>query len=213
MIAFTLNGKPVQVDVPRQMPLLWVLRTRSPDRHEVRMRRRAVRACTVHVGGEATRSCLTTWGGGGEVGHHHRGVGKGKLHVLQEAWLAEDVAQCGYCQPGQIMSAAALLASKPHPTDAEIDDALSGTCAGAAATRASRGRQAGGGVSDDRHPQAVPEGRRSGRRRAARRDLRPSTGARRCRRGRGPFAPSAFLRIDKDGSPSSARRSRWVRAS
>jgi aerobic-type carbon monoxide dehydrogenase small subunit (CoxS/CutS family) len=79
------------------------------------------------VGGEATRSCLTDVGAvEGKAVTTIEGLGKGKLHVLQEAWLAEDVAQCGYCQPGQIMSAAALLASRPHPTDAEIDDALSG---------------------------------------------------------------------------------------
>ena len=84
-------------------------------------------ACTVHVGGEATRSCLTDVGTvEGKSVTTIEGLGKGKLHVLQEAWLAEDVSQCGYCQPGQIMSAAALLASRPHPTDAEIDDALSG---------------------------------------------------------------------------------------
>ena len=128
MIAFTLNGKPVQVDVPRQMPLLWVLRdTLGQTGTKFGCGAGLCGACTVHVGGEATRSCLTDAGAvEGKSVTTIEGVGKGKLHVLQEAWLAEDVAQCGYCQPGQIMSAAALLASKPHPTDAEIDDALSG---------------------------------------------------------------------------------------
>ena len=128
MIAFTLNGKPVQVDVPRQMPLLWVLRdTLGQTGTKFGCGAGLCGACTVHVGGEATRSCLTDVGAvEGKSVTTIEGVGKGKLHVLQEAWLAEDVAQCGYCQPGQIMSAAALLASKPHPTDAEIDDALSG---------------------------------------------------------------------------------------
>jgi isoquinoline 1-oxidoreductase alpha subunit len=128
MITFTLNGKPVQVDVPRQMPLLWVLRdTLGQTGTKFGCGAGLCGACTVHVGGQATRSCLTDVGAvEGKSVTTIEGVGKGKLHVLQEAWLAEDVAQCGYCQPGQIMSAAALLASKPHPTDAEIDDALSG---------------------------------------------------------------------------------------
>lgn len=128
MIAFTLNGKPVQVDVPRRMPLLWVLRdTLGATGTKFGCGAGLCGACTVHVGGEATRSCLTDVGAvEGKAVTTIEGLGKGKLHVLQEAWLAEDVAQCGYCQPGQIMSAAALLVSKPHPTDAEIDDALSG---------------------------------------------------------------------------------------
>ena len=128
MIAFTLNGKPVQVDVPRGMPLLWVLRdTLGATGTKFGCGAGLCGACTVHVGGKATRSCLTDVGAvEGQVVTTIEGLGKGKLHVLQEAWLAEDVAQCGYCQPGQIMSAAALLATRPHPTDAEIDDALSG---------------------------------------------------------------------------------------
>jgi isoquinoline 1-oxidoreductase alpha subunit len=128
MITFTLNGKPVQVDVPRGMPLLWVLRdTLGATGTKFGCGAGLCGACTVHVGGEATRSCLTDVGAvEGKAVTTIEGLGKGKLHVLQEAWLAEDVAQCGYCQPGQIMSAAALLASKPHPTDAEIDGALSG---------------------------------------------------------------------------------------
>ena len=128
MIAFTLNGKPVQVDVSVKMPLLWVLRdTLGATGTKFGCGAGLCGACTVHVGGEATRSCLTDVGSvEGKAVTTIEGLGKGKLHVLQEAWLAEDVAQCGYCQPGQIMSAAALLAAKPSPTDAEIDDALSG---------------------------------------------------------------------------------------
>jgi len=128
MIAFTLNGKPVQVDVSPKTPLLWVLRdTLGATGTKFGCGAGLCGACTVHVGGEATRSCLTDVGAvEGKSVTTIEGLGKGKLHVLQEAWLAEDVSQCGYCQPGQIMSAAALLATRPHPTDAEIDDALSG---------------------------------------------------------------------------------------
>ncbi len=128
MIAFTLNGKPVQVDVSPKTPLLWVLRdTLGATGTKFGCGAGLCGACTVHVGGEATRSCLTDVGTvEGKSITTIEGLGKGKLHVLQEAWLAEDVSQCGYCQPGQIMSAAALLATRPHPTDAEIDDALSG---------------------------------------------------------------------------------------
>ena len=128
MIAFTLNGKPVEVDVSPKTPLLWVLRdTLGETGTKFGCGAGLCGACTVHVGGEATRSCLTDVGTvEGKSVTTIEGLGKGKLHVLQEAWLAEDVSQCGYCQPGQIMSAAALLATRPRPTDAEIDDALSG---------------------------------------------------------------------------------------
>ena len=128
MISFTLNGKPVQVDVPAKMPLLWVLRdTLGATGTKFGCGAGLCGACTVHLDGEAIRSCLADAGSvEGKAVTTIEGVGKGKLHVLQEAWLELDVSQCGYCQPGQIMSAAALLAAKPSPTDAEIDDALSG---------------------------------------------------------------------------------------
>jgi isoquinoline 1-oxidoreductase alpha subunit len=128
MISFTLNGKPVQVDVPGRMPLLWVLRdVLGATGTKFGCGAGLCGACTVHVGGQATRSCLTDVGSvEGQAVTTIEGLARGKLHVLQEAWLALDVAQCGYCQPGQLMSAAALLDAKPHPTDAEIDEALSG---------------------------------------------------------------------------------------
>ncbi len=128
MISFTLNGKPVQVDVPGRMPLLWVLRdVLGATGTKLECGAGLCGACTVHVDGQATRSCLTDVDSvEGRSVTTIEGLGRGRLHVLQEAWLELDVAQCGYCQPGQLMSAAALLDAKPHPTDTEIDEALSG---------------------------------------------------------------------------------------
>ncbi|MBS1108942.1 MAG: (2Fe-2S)-binding protein [Anaeromyxobacteraceae bacterium] len=150
MITFTLNGKPVQVDVPRQMPLLWVLRdTLGQTGTKFGCGAGLCGACTVHVEGQAVRSCITDVGTvEGQAVTTIEGLGKGKLHVLQDAWLEMDVAQCGYCQPGQIMSAAALLATRPRPTDAEIDEALAGNlcrCGTYPRIRAAVRRAAGGG--------------------------------------------------------------------
>jgi isoquinoline 1-oxidoreductase alpha subunit len=128
MIAFTLNGKRVEVDAPPDMPLLWVLRDLLRlTGTKFGCGQGLCGACTVHVGGEAVRSCQADAStvAGRDV-TTIEGLGKGKLHVLQETWLELDVAQCGYCQPGQIMNAAALLAAKAHPTDAEIDAAMAG---------------------------------------------------------------------------------------
>ena len=129
MIAFTLNGKPVQVDVPGQMPLLWVLReTLGFTGTKFGCGAGLCGACTVHVGGEATRSCLTEVGEvDGKSVTTIEGLGQGKLHVLQQAWLDLDVAQCGYCQPGQIMTAAGLLAANPDPSEEEIRAAMTNT--------------------------------------------------------------------------------------
>ncbi|MEI7705492.1 MAG: (2Fe-2S)-binding protein [Deltaproteobacteria bacterium] len=128
MIAFTLNGKPVQADVPRDMPLLWVLRdVLGLTGTKFGCGEGLCGSCTVHVAGQATRSCVTAVGDvEGKGVTTIEGLGQGRLHVLQEAWLEHDVAQCGYCQPGQLMSAAALLAAKPRPTDADIDRAMDG---------------------------------------------------------------------------------------
>jgi aerobic-type carbon monoxide dehydrogenase small subunit (CoxS/CutS family) len=89
-------------------------------------------ACTVHLNGQATRSCLTpvSTAAGQKIvtieGLGQNALSKNGLHPAQKAWIAEQVPQCGYCQSGQIMSAAALLATTPHPTDAQIDDAMAG---------------------------------------------------------------------------------------
>lgn len=128
MIKLKVNGTVHQVDVPREMPLLWVLRDElGLTGTKFGCGLGLCGACTVHVDGVETRSCSTDVGAvDGKSITTIEGLGRGELHPLQRAWLDADVSQCGYCQPGQIMTAAALLARKPHPTDAEIDDAMSG---------------------------------------------------------------------------------------
>lgn len=123
-----LNGGMQTVDAQPDMPLLWVLRdllNLTGTKYGCGMG--LCGACTVHIDGSATRSCQTAVSdAAGKQVLTIEGLGKNGLHSVQLAWIAEQVPQCGYCQPGQIMSAAALLAQKPHPTDSEIDDAMSG---------------------------------------------------------------------------------------
>ena len=126
--SFKVNGKPVSVDVPDDMPLLWVLRDvldQKGTKYGCGIAQCG--ACTVHVGGEATRSCVTPVSkvAGAEV-LTIEGLSPGGTHPLQRAWEELDVPQCGYCQAGQLMMAAALLAAVPKPSDQEIDDAMEG---------------------------------------------------------------------------------------
>jgi isoquinoline 1-oxidoreductase subunit alpha len=127
-IQFTLNGKAQSVDVDEQMPLLWVLRdTLNLTGTKFGCGMALCGACTVQIDGEATRSCVTPVSAiAGKKVTTIEGLSPDASHLLQKAWIEMDVPQCGYCQSGQIMSAAALLASKSKPTDAEIDDAMSG---------------------------------------------------------------------------------------
>ncbi|MEH2492648.1 (2Fe-2S)-binding protein [Bradyrhizobium sp. AZCC 2230] len=127
--ALRINGTRHTVDVDGDTPLLWVLRdVLKMTGTKFGCGMALCGACTVHIDGVATRSCITTVDSIGDsavttieaVGLTAAG------RKVQEAWLDLDVVQCGYCQSGQIMSAAALLASTPHPTDAEINDAMSG---------------------------------------------------------------------------------------
>ncbi|MBR0999572.1 isoquinoline 1-oxidoreductase alpha subunit [Bradyrhizobium japonicum] len=127
--ALKINGTRHTVDVDGDTPLLWVLRdvlkmTGTKFGCGIAL----CGACTVHIDGVATRSCITTVDSVGDAAVTTiEAVGlTAPGRKIQEAWLDLDVVQCGYCQSGQIMSAAALLASSPHPTDAEINDAMSG---------------------------------------------------------------------------------------
>jgi isoquinoline 1-oxidoreductase subunit alpha len=127
-IHFTLNGKPTAVDVNPDMPLLWVLRDNlNMTGTKFGCGMALCGACTVHINGEATRSCITPVSSlPGKKVTTIEGLSADHSHPVQKAWIEIDVPQCGYCQSGQIMSAAALLAKTPHPTDAQIEDAMSG---------------------------------------------------------------------------------------
>jgi len=134
-----VNGQSSSIEAEGEMPLLWALRdlmqlTGTKYGCGIGM----CGACTVHLEGEAVRSCQTTVadardkkvttieGLPGIEPDEQGSPTTGRLHVVQRAWIAEQVPQCGYCQSGQIMQAVALLERKPHPTDAEIDDAMAG---------------------------------------------------------------------------------------
>ena len=125
---FTLNGKSTTVNVDPQMPLLWVLRdTLDLTGTKFGCGMALCGACTVHIDGEAARSCITPVSSvQGKKVTTIEGLSADGSHPVQKAWIAEDVPQCGYCQSGQIMSAVALLSKKPKPSDADIDDAMSG---------------------------------------------------------------------------------------
>ena len=127
-ITFTLNGKSQSVDVDPQMPLLWVLRdTLNMTGTKFGCGMALCGACTVHINGEASRSCITPISAvSGKKITTIEGLSEEGNHPVQQAWIEVDVPQCGYCQCGQIMSAAALLTKKPNPTDSDIDDFMSG---------------------------------------------------------------------------------------
>lgn len=127
-LTLTVNGKPYSVDVAPETPLLWVLRERlglTGTKFGCGMG--LCGSCTVHIEGRAVRSCTTRVSAvAGRKVTTIEGLSADGSHPVQQAWMALDVPQCGYCQAGQIMSAAALLKEKPSPTDAEIADAMVG---------------------------------------------------------------------------------------
>ena len=127
-IKLNVNNVAATVDVSQDMPLLWVLRdVLNLKGSKYGCGIGLCGACTVLVGGHAVRSCMTKIGAvGSQPVTTIEGLSPDGLHPVQVAWEALDVPQCGYCQAGQIMSAAALLTRTPHPTDAEIDTAMSG---------------------------------------------------------------------------------------
>jgi isoquinoline 1-oxidoreductase subunit alpha len=127
-ISFQVNGKQKTVDVDPGMPLLWVLRdTLQMTGTKFGCGIAQCGACTVHLDGEPVRSCVTAISSvAGKSITTIEGLSPDRSHALQQAWIAEQVPQCGYCQSGQLMSAAALLVDTPKPTDADIDRAMSG---------------------------------------------------------------------------------------
>jgi isoquinoline 1-oxidoreductase subunit alpha len=129
MISLTINGKAHQLDAPEDMPLLWALRdiaNLTGTKYGCGIAQCG--ACTVHIDGAAARSCVTpVAAAAGKKITTIEGVGAGNVgKAVQAAWIAQNVPQCGYCQSGQIMSAAALLSARNQPSDADIDAAMSG---------------------------------------------------------------------------------------
>ena len=128
MIELIVNNETHRVEVDPDTPLLWVLRDiLNLTGTKYSCGEGLCGACTVHLNGKALRSCIlpVSNAAGSEI-TTIEGLSSDHSHPVQLAWISENVPQCGYCQPGQIMSAAALLASNPHPTDDEIDKAMSG---------------------------------------------------------------------------------------
>lgn len=127
-ITLTVNGEERTIDVDPDTPLLWVLRdTLGLTGTKYSCGIGLCGTCTVHLDGEAVRSCVTpiSNAAGREV-TTIEGLSPDGSHPVQRAWAAENVVQCGYCQPGQVMAAAALLAKEPNPTDSDIDAAMAG---------------------------------------------------------------------------------------
>jgi isoquinoline 1-oxidoreductase subunit alpha len=126
--SINVNGKAQQVDVPAEMPLLWLLRdTMGMTGTKFGCGVGLCGACTVHVDGKAAKACVTTVGEvAGKKVTTIEGLSADGSHPVQKAWSAHNVPQCGYCQAGQIMAGAALIAENKNPTDAQILEAMSG---------------------------------------------------------------------------------------
>jgi isoquinoline 1-oxidoreductase subunit alpha len=131
MVSLTINGQTHKVDVEPDTPLLWAIRENvglTGTKYGCGVAQCG--ACTVHVDGVAMRSCVTPVSAvdGKRITTIEGLAEKGVLHKVQQAWLAHEVPQCGYCQSGMIMAVAALLKDKPKPTDADINDAITNIC-------------------------------------------------------------------------------------
>lgn len=131
MTALFVNGAKIDVDVEPDTPLLWALRENAGltgTKYGCGIGQCG--ACTVHIDGQAVRSCSVTVGdaAGKKITTVEGLAQNGVLHRVQQAWIDHDVPQCGYCQSGMIMAVAALLAEKPHPTDQDIDGAITNIC-------------------------------------------------------------------------------------
>jgi isoquinoline 1-oxidoreductase subunit alpha len=130
MLTLKVNGQSKQADVEPQTPLLWVLRdTLNLTGTKFGCGVAACGACTVHLDGRAVRSCITP----AQLAAAHEittieGLGREKLHAVQQAWIDHQVPQCGYCQSGMIMAVAALLAQNKKPSDADIDESITNIC-------------------------------------------------------------------------------------
>ena len=130
MLRLNINGKNHDIDVEPNTPLLWAIRENvglTGTKYGCGIAQCG--ACTVHVDGAATRTCVLPVSA--VAGKHVttiEGLSPNRSHAVQRAWIEEDVPQCGYCQSGQIMAAAALLATNPHPTDADIDTVMTNIC-------------------------------------------------------------------------------------
>jgi aerobic-type carbon monoxide dehydrogenase small subunit (CoxS/CutS family) len=130
MVQLTVNGKPQKIDIDPDTPVLWAVREQlGLNGTKFGCGASLCGACTIHIDGEAVRSCVTplSEAEGKEV-TTIEGIAApdGTLHAVQEAWIAHQVPQCGYCQSGQIMSAVALLKLNPNPSDGDIDTAMAG---------------------------------------------------------------------------------------
>jgi isoquinoline 1-oxidoreductase alpha subunit len=130
MTRFTINGNPVAFDLPPETPLLWALRdAMNLTGTKFGCGAGLCGACTVHIDGEAQRSCQVNIGDiEGTFVTTIEGLSKDRSHPVQDAWIAEQVPQCGYCQPGMIMAAAAFLKQTPNPSEDDINAGITNLC-------------------------------------------------------------------------------------
>jgi len=154
MIALSVNGKTYDVEVEDDTPLLWVLRdTIGLTGTKYGCGIAQCGCCSVHIDGVATRSCQVPVGtvGAAQITTIEALAQNGKLHPVQQAWIDHDVPQCGYCQTGMMMAAAALLNDKPNPTDADIDAAITNICRCGTYQRIRAAIHAAAGMIAERH--------------------------------------------------------------